>query len=137
MIALSIDNQWTVEWHTWLPCKTNQFHVQHYFLLSSKRPVLVRAWPNSALSNFNHCRKVLSKKNILINIKTKNVRQIPCCVWSLLQYTYTCLLCLSLRGSATSHYRMVCLIQLIDELICFRLLVVVLLCYHHDPLVQP
>ena len=31
MIALSIDNQWTVEGHTWLPYKTNQFHVQHDF----------------------------------------------------------------------------------------------------------
>ena len=31
MIALSIDNQGTVEWHTWLPYKTNQFHVQHDF----------------------------------------------------------------------------------------------------------
>ena len=44
MIVLSNDNQWTVEWHTWLPYKTNQFHVQHDFLISSKRPVLVRAW---------------------------------------------------------------------------------------------
>ena len=67
MIALSIDNQGTVEWHTWLPYKTNQFHVQHNFLFSSERLVLVRAWQN----NFNYCRKVLSKKNILIKKKTK------------------------------------------------------------------
>jgi len=46
MITLSIDNQWTVEWHTWLPYKTNQFHVQHDFRFSSHRPVLVRAWQN-------------------------------------------------------------------------------------------
>jgi len=44
MITLSIDNQWTVEWHTWLPYKSNQFHVQHDFRFSSYRPVLVRAW---------------------------------------------------------------------------------------------
>ena len=44
LIALSIDNQWPVEWHTWYPYKTNQFHVQHDFLFSSKRPVLVRMW---------------------------------------------------------------------------------------------
>jgi len=52
---------------TWLPYKTNQLHVQHDFLFSSKRPVLVRALQN----NFNYCRKVLSKKDILIIIKTK------------------------------------------------------------------
>ena len=88
-IALSNDNQWTVEWHTWLPYKTNQLHVQHDFRFSSKRPVLDRAWQKyvlSAQSNFNYCRKVLSMKTILINIKTKNVRQNPCCVGSLLQY---------------------------------------------------
>jgi len=44
MIALSNDNQWTVEGHTWLPYKTNQFHVQHDFRVSSKRLVLIRAW---------------------------------------------------------------------------------------------
>ena len=54
MIALFNNNQWTVECHTWLPYKTNQFHVQNDFLF---------------LSNFN-CLKVLSMKNILINIKT-------------------------------------------------------------------
>ena len=27
VIALSYDNQWTIEWHTWLPYKTNQFQV--------------------------------------------------------------------------------------------------------------
>ena len=43
-ISTSYDNQWTVDWHTWLPYKTNQFHVQREFLFSSKRPVLVRAW---------------------------------------------------------------------------------------------
>jgi len=32
MIAISIENQRTVEWHTWLPYKTNQFHMQHDFL---------------------------------------------------------------------------------------------------------
>ena len=44
MIALSNDNQWTVEGHTWLPYKTNQFHLQHDFRVSSKRLVLIRAW---------------------------------------------------------------------------------------------
>ena len=44
MIALSNDNQLTDEWHTWLPYKTN--HVQHDFLFSYIRPVLVRAWQN-------------------------------------------------------------------------------------------
>jgi len=44
MIALSIDNQWTLDRHTWLLYKTNQFHVQYHFLFSSKRHVLVRAW---------------------------------------------------------------------------------------------
>jgi len=68
MIALYIDNQWTVEWRTWLPYKTNQFH---FF---------------SVQSNFNYCRKVLSLKIIWITIKTKNVRQNLCCVGSLLQY---------------------------------------------------
>ena len=32
MIALSSDNQWTVEWYAWLPYKSNQFHVQLFFL---------------------------------------------------------------------------------------------------------
>ena len=32
MIALSSDNQWTVEWYAWLPYKSNQFHVQLVFL---------------------------------------------------------------------------------------------------------
>ena len=62
------------QWHTGLPYKTNQFHVQQDSLFLSKRPVLVHAWKNyflSAQSNFNYCRKVLSMKNILINIKTK------------------------------------------------------------------
>ena len=40
MIALSNNNQWTIECQTWLPYKTNQFHVQHDFLFC-----LVRAWP--------------------------------------------------------------------------------------------
>ena len=74
MIALSIDNQWTVVWHMWLPYKTNQFPVQHDFLFSSKRPVLVRAWPKklfSAQSNCNHCRNMFSKKYILMNIKIR------------------------------------------------------------------
>ena len=39
MIALSNDNRWTVEWQTWLPYKTNQFHVLHEFRCSSERPV--------------------------------------------------------------------------------------------------
>ena len=42
MIALSNDNQWTVESQMWLPYKTNQFDVQHDFLFLSKRPVSVR-----------------------------------------------------------------------------------------------
>jgi len=57
MIALSNHNQRTVEWHTWLPYKTNQFHVQHDFRFSSKRPALVHVWQNNVLSvqsNFNY-----------------------------------------------------------------------------------
>ena len=46
LIALSNDNQWTVEWHTWLPYKTNQFHGHHDFLFWPKSPVLVRGWQN-------------------------------------------------------------------------------------------
>ena len=60
--------------------------MQHDFRVSSKMPVLVRAWQKyflSAQSNFNYRRKVLSKKSSLINIK-KSVRQNPCCVGSLL-----------------------------------------------------
>ena len=33
--------------YTWLPYKTNQFHMQHDFLFLSKRPLLVRAWTNN------------------------------------------------------------------------------------------
>ena len=42
IIALS-DNQWTVEWHTWLSYKTNQFHVQHDFLFSKNIGVFQRS----------------------------------------------------------------------------------------------
>jgi len=73
--ALSNNNQWTVEWHTWLPYKTNQFHVQHDFLFSSKRPVLVRAWPNKCICQHSRILMIVLKcypwKNILINIRTK------------------------------------------------------------------
>jgi len=69
LIALSIDNQWTVKWHTWLPYKTNQFHVQHDFLFLSKRPVCGQnVFQRSQILNIV---EVLSKKNILIDIKTK------------------------------------------------------------------
>ena len=61
MIALSIDNQWTVEWHTWLPYKTNQFYVQHDFLFFSAQTIS------------NCCRKMLSKKIIFIKYKNKNM----------------------------------------------------------------
>ena len=74
VIALSNNNQWTVEWHTWLPYKTNQFHVQHDFLFSSKRPVLVRAWSKKCIcqqSNFNYCLKVLSMKKYFDKYKNK------------------------------------------------------------------
>ena len=91
VITLSIDNQWTVEWHTWLPYKTNQFHMQHDFRFSSYRPH--SACPGVANNFFsvqsilfNYCLKVLSMKIIWINIRTKNVHQNLCCVGSLLQY---------------------------------------------------
>ena len=42
MIALSNDNEWRVEWYMCLPDNTHQFHVQHDFQFSSKRPMLVR-----------------------------------------------------------------------------------------------
>ena len=71
-LTLSIDNQWTVEWHTLLPYKINQFHVQHEFLFSSKRPVLLRSWPKTFFllrSQILVIVKVLPQKNSLINIK--------------------------------------------------------------------
>ena len=47
MIALSSDNQWTVEWYAWLPYKSNQVHVQLFFCLKSpcvaKKKVFVSA----------------------------------------------------------------------------------------------
>ena len=102
VITLSIDNQWTVEWHTWLPYKTNQFHMQHDFRFSSYRPH--SACPGVANNFFsvqsilfNYCLKVLSMKIIWINIRTKNVHQNLCCVGSLLQYIlkYTTLIYIS------------------------------------------
>ena len=76
VIALSNDNQWTVDWHRWLPYKINQFHVQHVFLFSSKRPMLVHACQKffgAPQTNFNYCQKVLSIKNILIKCMPKSV----------------------------------------------------------------
>ena len=84
VIALSNDNQWTVGGHAWLPYKTNQFHMQHDFLFSSKRPMLVRVWEKinlSAQSSYNYCWKVLSMKNILINIKTKKCTPKSVLLW--------------------------------------------------------
>ena len=60
MIALSNDNQWTVEL-----CLPDNTH--HYFLFSSKRSVLNRSWQKeifSAKSNSNICGKMLTIKNI-------------------------------------------------------------------------
>ena len=82
MNALSIDNQLTVEWHIWLPYKTNQFYVQHDLLFSSKRPLCGNFLRISAFKFY------LLSKSVLIDIKTKNVRQNPCCIGSLLQYIY-------------------------------------------------
>ena len=65
MIALSIDNQLTVEWHIWLPYKTNQFYVQHDLLFSSKRPLCGNLLRISAFKFY------LLSKSVLIDIKTK------------------------------------------------------------------
>ena len=74
MIALSNDNQWTVELYMYLPDYTHQFHVQYDFRFCLKGPgSSVRGKKDflSAQSNFNYCRKVLSKKTIWIHRKTK------------------------------------------------------------------
>ena len=42
MIALSNNNQWTVEWYMCLTDNTHQFHVIHDFRFSSKRPVRIK-----------------------------------------------------------------------------------------------
>ena len=90
MIALANDNQWTVEWHTWLPYKTNQFHVQYDFLFSSERPVLVREWPKnifvSAVKFLLLSKSVINEKYLDNYKKQNNLRKNPCCVGSLLQY---------------------------------------------------
>ena len=65
MIALSIDNQLTVEWHIWLPYKTNKFYVQHDLLFSSKRPLCGNFLRISAFKFY------LLSKSVLIDIKTK------------------------------------------------------------------
>jgi len=44
MIALSNNNQWTVEWYMCLPDNIHQFHVHNDLWISSKELVLVCAW---------------------------------------------------------------------------------------------
>jgi len=48
VIALSTDNQWTVEWHTWLP-PHQPIPRAAWFPVSSKRPLLVCACQKSFL----------------------------------------------------------------------------------------
>ena len=60
LIAFSNVNQWTVEWHTLLPYKTNKFHVQCDFPFSSKRAVL--SFFVSSQLFFSFSKNVINKK---------------------------------------------------------------------------
>ena len=77
-------NRWTVEWHTLLPYKTNQFHVQKDFLFSSKTHVLVRAWQIFYVSTvkFKLLSKSVINENYLNEYEQKYLRKNPCCVGS-------------------------------------------------------
>ena len=79
------DNQWTVEWHTWLPYKINQFHIQHDFLFSSKRLVFVRAWPKLFCQRSQIVivvEKCYPWKICFDKYKNKKCTPNPCCVAS-------------------------------------------------------
>ena len=83
MITLYIDNQLTVGYTRgyYIKPTNSTCNIISCFRLKDPCSSLRGQKP----SNFNYCRKVLSKQNILINMK-KNVRQNPCCVGSLLQF---------------------------------------------------